>query len=760
MTPHQKADYWYNRLFVLDAMQDRQDKRPVRQGTDLVSKNEHTSDPALRGKLEQLATRLGHIGIAERLSANGIAKATDKEIDQALDLMQALEIHLPGTVQLRLVTRRLQSIGKCPTGALDMFRVLAPWSAEATSDSSSALFDPRRPALFAVDLPDKEKISVFIDWVVFGIVQAMLTRGETFAESAAEISKSLVSSCLTATAEQELSDELAFAVFDCLSCFRGLQAILQRAATPEVMSESMVKAVQQLKMGTHKANTKSICARVANFISKDTEYSYERLKEFSRFEAGVIECREAFEQVYNSLFKEGEPGAGTDGRHQALMLALSNLCAWDAKMRPGATKLVSEGAKRQCIEHVQKCLGHLNNGQECEVAPEALAAMVQKAQIVWPLVEEFAVLKASLKKHMEAVSIEAARANLSKALGDVLASLGTDPKRLPMIDDEVAQECKAEVDKAVMYNMTNLPENAKELMVRLLKAVNCDHGWTVFEGKERLLDVASWVSGLWLHDPDTKNYYELILRTLEAGHDMLDQCSRLREQSRQQDFEKSCLSDIGPLVNLKRAVQRTKFELAKGATLPPEVGTWRQLQNKINETDEMLGQLQESLLQVAADDLTQSLHELDRICYGGTENDTWYDPLVDAVETKGDEKAAWESAVERLLKVDLKEIDAAIRIVDDRRRSSESVLELFGASDAQTQVLLEQASKLKKRAEMTKVEGAIIYISRNFSHNQVQLRNKLAVQKGKARLLEGDDDESRLMHPKIRTIMRDGMTFQ
>lgn len=116
MTLHQKADYWFNNLDLTDAMLGKQDGRPVRQGCDLVQKNQKTSDPTLQAKLEELRLRLGQIALAERLSAGGLAQHTDTEIEEALDAMTALEVQLPTAVQLGLLHRRLRKFNKDVAG--------------------------------------------------------------------------------------------------------------------------------------------------------------------------------------------------------------------------------------------------------------------------------------------------------------------------------------------------------------------------------------------------------------------------------------------------------------------------------------------------------------------------------------------------------------------------------------------------------------------------------------------------------------------
>ena len=130
--------------------------------------------------------------------------------------------------------------------------------------------------------------------------------------------------CLNAAEDTKLSEELTSTVYDCLCFFRGLQVLLQRKATPSVMSETMVKALQHLKVSSHKPGDKNVCARTAGLIAKD-QFAGEWLKEFVRFDPGIIECRLGFEIAYHALLGETEAGAGTLGRHEALMTTLSSL---------------------------------------------------------------------------------------------------------------------------------------------------------------------------------------------------------------------------------------------------------------------------------------------------------------------------------------------------------------------------------------------------------------------------------------------------
>ena len=177
MTPRQKADYWYNRLDALDTMEDRQDRRAVRQAADLASKNEHTSDPALKGKLDELATKLAHIAIVDRLTSGGITKATDLEVQQALDLLTILGLHIPSNIQIRHLTRRLSDFAKGPSEALTMFKVLAPWCMDPCAHDGDLLFAGHKPVLHSVDASDAGKVDVFVGWVVYGLIQPILAKG-------------------------------------------------------------------------------------------------------------------------------------------------------------------------------------------------------------------------------------------------------------------------------------------------------------------------------------------------------------------------------------------------------------------------------------------------------------------------------------------------------------------------------------------------------------------------------------------------------
>lgn len=107
----------------------------------------------------------------------------------------------------------------------------------------------------------------------------------------------------------------------------------------------------------------------------------------------------------------------------------------------------------------------------------------------------------------------------------------------------------------------------------------------------------------------------------------------------------------------------------------------------------------------------------------------------------------------------MKGIDAAIADVDARKATAESVVELFVCTDDGLKALFDEVVCVRKRVEMTKTEGSIMLIGHKVSDQPVPLRNKMAVQKAKAKTIEGDCGCDRIMHPKVRKIMSEGMQF-
>ena len=121
----------------------------------------------------------------------------------------------------------------------------------------------------------------------------------------------------------------------------------------------------------------------------------------------------------------------------------------------------------------------------------------------------------------------------------------------------------------------------------------------------------------------------------------------------------------------------------------------------------------------------ESLDLLDSIAYGGTNNERWSEGLGTSPT-----EAEWANAVGRLVKVDIKTIDAAIGKVDFANCEFEAALETFKIEGGKQLADYEaNRSAVKDRASVTKIEATIAWIFSKFSDDSVAMRSKVQPQK-------------------------------
>lgn len=286
--------------------------------------------------------------------------------------------------------------------AIDMLKALSPWRIDSSdAGDCEALFDNKRPTLFAIDLPDQDKIEQFNDWVAYSIVQPILDKGIAFFDQASDLLKLMINFCLAATDESDLTDDIAGCVFDAVTCFRGLMCLCHRAIAPDLLGWRMQKAVQQLRLASYKAGSQSVCYKVAQLISKDQAWS-DTLREYLKHEVGAMEQKAGVEQAYSAL-GSSTTKLGTAEHHSALGKIMEQLPKWEAVFRPGATKPLSDAARRSTCEHLQAIAGS-NGGGDGGVSLAEAATMAARACSVWPLSEDFVQLAASIRKQSVANS--------------------------------------------------------------------------------------------------------------------------------------------------------------------------------------------------------------------------------------------------------------------------------------------------------------------------------------------------------------------
>lgn len=763
MTPHQKADYWHNLLCVVDTMLDKQDRRPIRQGTDLVFRNSGTSDPSLKFKLEELSAKLGQVALAERLTPAGLLKCSDDDIVEALDVMMQLEVQLPPKVQLGLVTRRLRQHEGDLDSACGAFRVLVPWRVDLTSAGDcDSIFDCKKPTVFSTGVDEEEKIKFFSDWVSDNLLAPALEQAPPAADKLIEVCKALLRDTVVATEDaDDLSDGVAAVVYDCVSCLRGVAALLQRHLTVDILVPSIFKSVGLLRTSKHRASSTNICYKIALFIAKDVNFTGNLLKEFTKHEPAFMESRADIEQAFFLLDGLQAEALGSGACHASLQRLLPRLKEWEAKLRPGATKALQDLARSKCADHFAKCLAPPSLTGASDAAPvkaDDLLSLVRVAISVWPLAGGFEQTQVALMAKGDQDAVREVHQELDAECQKLAAALSPASKSLVVLDEALLSSFKATVKSAIEPSCMTPPASAEGVVNAALKALNSKAAWASPDDTTQLMDVAQLTLDLWGGDGgEQKTYFSNCLRVLASGVRALRAMKSLGDLIGKEGTTGTMLLKGLPLVvACLRATERLKLDLAQGVALPSVAGDWERASGVVLESQALLGSAKDMLATSSQAAFEQNVYALGSVCCGGaSDNELWSQGL--AASDGAIDPATWAAATKELISVDIKQLDQRIAEVKARRDDCDTVCETFGEHSDEVAVLRATSVKSVQRAELTKVEGAIVYICDKFLDDDVARRNKLAQQRNKLKQL-GAGAEAQI-HPKIKDMLKAGMSF-
>ena len=121
----------------------------------------------------------------------------------------------------------------------------------------------------------------------------------------------------------------------------------------------------------------------------------------------------------------------------------------------------------------------------------------------------------------------------------------------------------------------------------------------------------------------------------------------------------------------------------------------------------------------------------------------------------------WDAALEVLAKIDVRSIDAAIQHAQSSVETFKEFSEVFAVEeDADVTKTVERLTtglaKLVARAQVTKIEGTILYISKT-AKDTISQWQQMNGQKALLKKIEGGQG---MMHPKIWKLLDDGVNFR
>lgn len=765
MTPHQKSDYWASKVDYDLVLVDRQDRRFVRQGSDLVARHRGTTDPSLKSKLDTLTVKLGNAAVLERLSPSNIEGEEQRAIVEAIDLALHLEMALPHSVQLSLLKVRLRDYSRRGSWPLDVMKIVACWHVEPIAEGcTSTKFDPKLPTVSTLQVDDTTKVETFRDYFCYSIIEPLIKLGPSRRPDFYKWVMALLQFVEESAEDAEVSDCVAACVFDTIVALRGLAALLSKSVGPSSTSQVFVSAVSSLrKDSTNKV--RPLCCKVSLLIAVDQGYTGALLKEFLKYESALPQIEDDLKEAFNDFLGNTVVAPGTRPCQVALLGVVENIAQWECSLRPGSCDELVDKVSNILAEHITKSLEALSSdaGNGDLVRCAELSSLLAKASAQWPLSQELPDLSSQVRARASHFSSEEVAKMLAERCSKALATLKAMPTKDFDFEASVVDLVGQSIDVGVSHALKQLPSQVELLLLEVMRKLNTSAAWATSADISVLVSLAEQLLKVFEFDANAKQYHTSCLRVLVAGHELSRTSASLKGEhtllvaNRDRKFPEAHVHGV------QRALKVLTEAMPSCLELPKRVGDLTHVAKRKGEAEELLVEFEKLVTNNAVTNLMVAMEELDKVCHGPREGEAWDEEWKACTSQEAKDKA-WDKAVKLLLSVKISVIDDKKNQVQQARAALALAMEPFSKTEQDHPEMTEQTitalETMLHKAAMTKIEGTIMYISKSVT-DPVTLRNKMVVQKRLAKKEEEHDGQtSNIMNEKVRQIMLDALKFK
>lgn len=760
MNAHQKASYWHGRISVRACILGLADKKSIRQGNDHLERHKDTSDPTLKSLLDTLANRLEMADIAESLAPKFVATIEDeKQYKIYIDKLKSeFEQGWPTEVEVGMVKRRLLLL----RGKLEEWQQFLQCSLPWVSDPQLAIFDPMVPILGATSSTEPDKAALFSSFFVYDLVDVFIKKGEPDKKKFKEFAMKAQDVLISSQKGAELEQEAAVVCLEALGALRGLHCLLEDRLSPTTLKDKHINAVKRFFDEAADPKQNNIIASTGRLIMKSEHFMAPLLQNFIKSSDTLLACSGKLVAAHNFLAGLKVDETDTKNVHETLSGYLDDIVDWMMKLQEG---FCDDLAGQLCTKVVEHCTEVIKNrstealGQDI-VEPNlaGITKMINSAAKVWPMSESFpalrdklVVVQADLGKNERMVALEAEAAKVEKHFAEKLKKKQFD------LDPEVTMEFYSAVSLADQTPSSEYPPSVDKLWEVVVGALSSKMALASEAAKDGCFTLLENIEALYEQTNKEHYTYMKVIRTgLKKGHEMargiaIIAASGGAGHARYLADEKLMLKNS---LAVSSAMKSYSILRPKSPALPSGC-TWAEVDSTNALATSTLEDIYTAGVADARAKLASAMSDLDGVAHGSQDNETWHG---DYDEHKNSPKAEdiWNAAVDKLLKVNVPDLDKKIKAVNACCDVLDRVTECFEKKTAEDTAWKTESGRIVTRARITKISATVAWIWRSHQDDEVAMRIKC---EGQLKLLKAFTDWERLTHERIRSIIDSAMNM-
>lgn len=764
MTPNEKAVYWLSSIDVMAFLIGKGDHRYTRQAGELCRKFESTQDPSLKDALQSLGRQTELAYAAEKLSPELVVELQDAEYAMFVKMLQDQEVVWPPEVQEGFLKRRMCIFREKKWLELEFLATLLPWSS-SSGDSMELMFDPLAPSVKALDVPDARKVELFTDYLAYDFFEVFSLQGKDERRAFRQKVMDFMDFVEQTSDDGDLSLELTQCAFDAMSCLTACATLLETSVDINTFAPGAIDSVDEfVKAGKSK---QGISGKVCRLLSSSKSFVAPLIAEYLKHKENLSTLGLAIKDAFVHLV-ERPMVVGSAAANEKLGQWMDNLVGWQLSMRPGCLDTLGTALRDTIVKHVTQCIGHMQGSigasapsGDQPLLPTAndLKQMLAKAMQIWPLADHLVVLSSQVvrcQSTQEATVVGNAVLKEIQRVADAglveLWKAGTFYDK----DDEGTDILDAlqSAAKAAREAGITSPGEVAPAVDSYLAALNTKKAWESTASGDAVLTTIDALLGMLDNDDRLvkSRCRDVILTTRDVSHNVrqfmglggtLEECS-------QNDADLKVLAAIG---RSKAVAIQCRDRILDP---PTDIGTWDLVTTILEEAKTLFNSVADMLVKQQREQLYRSISILRSIASGAKSGMTWHQ----GVNPRDDEM--WNCALKRLELVDLKELETAIEAVERDHAMFDRLVGMFDIdrSTIQTATPIDEAADTLERAAVTKVEGTVAYIHKEFAANadRVALRMKMRKQGKVLKDMQrpGKPSPEARLHPGILTMLEDG----
>mmetsp|Transcript_68144 Transcript_68144/g.176807 ORF Transcript_68144/g.176807 Transcript_68144/m.176807 type:complete len:1158 (-) Transcript_68144:147-3620(-) len=762
MTPYQKAEYWTGRLCLLSSLVGKSDGRSERQSQDLLEKHEKTQDKMLDEALDKLRTKLSSCRRGDQVSPSKVLALTDKQYKEAVAELLEVESPWPLETQEGLVARHMKTIDETKSYGVEFCKAILPWCYESEKQEEEEKesvpkqqFDPFKPRIACLDAPEHRKIELFSVYFVNQFCIPMLKDGETSMSTFMTSLRSFECYIVESTEDMDLSEELCKMTMDVLNTLRALQLYFALKLNKRILSQTVVSSVGAFEDSKGKSRD-SISARVYRAMMASVFYG-EKYKDFNKAKKFLLENADVLAEAQGNLIDE-PIALVTHAAHAFFERVVKEMPRWELCLPKDMLADVKQACRARCLTHLKESIGARSQKPKEGEEPldlsgtpsfEELLALVQSCMATWPLVDEFVTTR-------DAVSAEMNRAHEADLVEKLAEDVAGFIKHLSTLKGDVSKVDDKAVDSVIFGLVSSdgvtVPKTLDavvSLADALLGTFNASTYWSKGNMNHQLYDMSDHAVNIMMRSSAYKaEYYRSCFSRLQAAHKLSNAAGDFNKLAA--TIEDQMAKD--PKLETIKTVQRAlKAVRACTVVALPGTLTWQQVELVISDAENLLQRAAGVAVASSKATLEERMVALDAVAYGAKGNESWSEAF-DQDETEEN----WQTSVRILGKCGIKDIDEKLKEVTEAKKAAELVKDTFESTAFAD--LLGQCARMTARAEVTKIEGTVMWIVTTHAKDPAKLRTQC--QRQKRLLATHEADGQLLMHNRVRGLMLKAISFQ